>query len=291
MNNSALLSITPLTRTIGAVLEGVDLSKPLSKQQVSNIWAALLQWRAIFFRDQPLSNQQHLELSRQFGELTAAHPVHGPVDPEFPQIYTVDNTRKKQRYRGTRTYYPWSGWHTDLTPLLNPPAVSILRADAVPAFGDTHWADLVAAYSALSPALRCFVDNLKGVHSFNSNKNLFVTEHPLVRVHPETGERALYVSPNFLQSIVGLTSTESDYMLALFKEHATRYEFTVRFKWETASVAMWDNRSTMHLGTKDILDTDPPRMLFRTTLMGDIPSGLDGKLSRSIKGEPLTPCE
>jgi alpha-ketoglutarate-dependent taurine dioxygenase len=114
-----------------------------------------------------------------------------------------------------------------------------------------------------------------------------VSEHPLVRVHPETGEHALYVSPSFLKSIVGLTPRESQALLELLWEHVTRPEFTVRFKWEPGSVAFWDNRATAHLAPTDIFDLDFDRQLYRTTLVGDIPVGPDGRSSVALQGSPV----
>ena len=115
-----------------------------------------------------------------------------------------------------------------------------------------------------------------------------VSEHPLVRVHPETGERALYCSPSFLKAIVGLTPRESDHVLELLWEHAVRPEFTVRFRWEAGSVAFWDNRSTAHLAPRDIFASDFERQFYRITLMGDVPVGVDGKTSVSLEGDPIT---
>jgi alpha-ketoglutarate-dependent sulfate ester dioxygenase len=114
-----------------------------------------------------------------------------------------------------------------------------------------------------------------------------VSEHPLVRVHPETGERALYVSPGFLKQIVGLAPRESQVLLELLWEHVTRPEFTVRFKWEAGSLAFWDNRATAHLTPTDIFDLDFDRQLYRTTLVGDVPVGPDGKPSVALQGSPV----
>ncbi|MCP4221845.1 MAG: hypothetical protein GY773_00700, partial [Actinomycetia bacterium] len=121
------------------------------------------------------------------------------------------------------------------------------------------------------------------------NSRTMVTEHPLVWVHPETGERLLYISPAFLRSIVGLTPRESQGLLEILWEHAVRPEFTVRFRWEEGSVAYWDNRSTAHLPPSDVYDTDFDRQLWRVTMMGEIPVGIDGKPSTSLEGDPIKP--
>ncbi len=299
------IAIKPQAMTIGAEITGADLSKPLADRQVREIRAALLKWKAIFFRNQPLNHAQQVAFSRQFGECTPAHAVYGHQDDAFPEVYSIDRDRRDKRYKGEDLMVPWSGWHADVTPAINPPAISILRGDAMPPYGgDTQFTDLVAAYNALSPGMRQFVDGLRGTHRYQGNagvnttseylatitKNLIVSEHPLVRVHPETGERALYVSPSFLESIVGFTPTESNALLTFLKTHAARPDFTVRFKWESHSLAMWDNRSVLHLGPKDIVNSHYPREIHRTTLMGDIPVGPDGRKSTPIEGAPIEPA-
>ena len=149
--------------------------------------------------------------------------------------------------------------------------------------------------------MRSFVDTLQGEHKFtppegNRAKQEFITKvaatplvshHPLVRVHPETGEKALYVSPSFLKNIVGLHPRESEQLLTLLFEHVIRPEYTVRFKWQEGSLAFWDNRSTAHLAPVDIFDTEFDRQLYRITLVGDVPVGPDGKTSVSIEGAPV----
>jgi taurine dioxygenase len=237
----------------------------------------------------------------QFGELTLGHPVFGHVDGH-PEIYSISKYRKATRFEGQALQRPWTGWHTDVTAAINPPWASILRGVTIPPYGgDTQWTNLVIAYQKLSAPLRAFVDGLRGIHRFTppagaSGTDAFVkaveqraliTEHPLVRVHPETGERALYVSPSFLKSIVDVTPRESQALLELLWEHVTRTEFTVRFKWEAGSVAFWDNRATAHLAPTDIFDLDFDRQLYRTTLVGDVPVGPDGRQSVAIEGTPV----
>lgn len=301
MTTSAL-EVHPLSIHIGAELRGVDLSQTLSAAEIHDIRAALLRWKAVFFRGQNLDHARQVALARQFGEPTLGHVVFGN-DDAYPEIYSVAKHRKANRYRGQAMTRPWTGWHADITAAINPPSISILRGEIVPPYGgDTQWTNLVAAYHSLSPTMRNFVDGLRGIHRFTppqgadaSNeyealvrRRTLVSEHPLVRVHPETGERALYVSPSFLKSIVGLTPGESQALLEFLWEHAVRTEFTVRFKWEPGSVAMWDNRATAHLAPVDIFDTDFDRQLYRVTLVGDIPVGIDGAPSKSIEGDPIT---
>ncbi len=300
-NSPELIEVRPLTLHIGAEIDGIDLTQPLSSAAVGEIRDALLQWKVVFFRDQHIDHQQHVDFARQFGELTPGHAVYGNVEG-FPEIYAVSKGRKSARYKGEMAFTPWSGWHADITAAVNPPAASILRGDIVPPYGgDTMWTNLAAAYDALSPTLRGFLDGLRAVHQFNPppgvetsqeyeekmRRNRLITEHPLIRVHPETGERVLYVSPSFLKSIVDVTPTESESLLALLKEHAVRPEFTVRFKWEPGSIAFWDNRSVAHLAPRDIYASDFGREFYRVTLVGDIPVGVDGQPSKSIQGDPV----
>jgi taurine dioxygenase len=197
---------------------------------------------------------------------------------------------------------PWTGWHADITAAINPPAASILRGVTVPSHGgDTQWTNLVAAYNGLSKTMRGFIDGLRGIHRFAAPQGVQTTgeydklltsrgqvsEHPLVRVHPETGERALYVSPSFLKSVVGLHPRESQQLLELLWEHAVRPDYAVRFRWQPGDIAFWDNRSTCHLAPSDIFQSDVDRQLYRVTLVGDVPVGTDGARSTAIEGEPV----
>lgn len=295
------IEIRPIALTIGAEIGGVDLSQKLSQQLRDEIWAAFVKWKVVVFRNQKLDKASFVAVSKQFGPLTPGHHIH-VVDKDFPEIYGVIKNRHKSRQTGQPIFEPWTGWHTDLTPAINPPTGSILWGINVPPYGgDTQWADLGAAYRALSPTMRNFVDGLRGVHTYlhypgvkpNQDfldqvaKNLKTSEHPIVRVHPNSGERILFVSPKFLREIVGLTPTESAALMAMLKSHAIRPEFTVRVKWEPNTVVMWDNRATAHIAPRDINEIDFPRELYRTTLVGDVPVGVDGRKSVSLEGQPL----
>jgi taurine dioxygenase len=179
----------------------------------------------------------------------------------------------------------------------------VLRAEVVPAYGgDTTWANTVAAYEGLSPVLRAFVDGLRAEHRYGAaqarkgttfgtgqvfDTKPLVARHPVVRVHPITGERALFVNPGFTSRIVGMRREESEAILALLFEHMTRPEYTVRFMWEPGSVAFWDNRATAHLGPQDIDHLDVQRVLHRVTLIGEVPVGVDGRESELVVGTPF----
>jgi taurine dioxygenase len=284
----------------GAEIFGVDLQRPLASQTAKEIWAALLTWKVVFFRDQHLDHAQHVAFARHLGQPTVGHVLYGHEEG-FPEVYSVAKKRERHTHLEPDPIRPWSGWHTDLTTVLNPPSASILRGVTIPPYGgDTQFANLVAAYAALSAPMQRFVDGLRGVHGYGkvtanaltqTSRKSFSSEHPLVRVHPETGERALYVSPAFLRRIVGLTARESQQLLELLWEHVVRPEFVVRFRWNAGDIAMWDNRATAHLAPEDIFETDFDRQLYRVTLVGDVPFGVDGAPSTPIVGEMLAPAE
>lgn len=287
MNTSQQITIQPLSVHIGAQIGGVNLAEPLTADQVAAIRGAILEWRVVFFRDQSLDHQQHIDFARQFGETTSGHVVFGG-DETYPEIYSIAKERTANRNRNQALLRPWSGWHTDITAAINPPWGSILRGDVVPPYGgDTQWTNLAAAYTSLSPALQQFVAGLRAEHRLAQGDHVLCSIHPLVRVHPETGEPVLYVSPGFIKSIKGLKSHESQKLLELLWEQAIRPEYTVRFKWEPGSIAFWDNRSTAHLAPADIFDSDFERQFYRVTLQGDVPVGVDGVQSEAVAGDPI----
>lgn len=304
------LTIRPVAGHIGADISGVDIAQPLTPEAVRQIRDALLRWKVVFFRDQNLDHPSQIAFARNFGELTYAHPHDEAPPEEFPEIFTIDPRRYEKRYgdgidqqRVRRKYSYFGGWHTDVTPAVNPPAGSILRAETVPEYGgDTTWTNTVAAYEALSSPVRAFIDGLRAEHRYGGdskpvgdngyarrvNDNLLVANHPVVRVHPETGERALFVSPGFTSHILDVTPRESRKLLELLYEQLTRPEFTVRFRWEPGSVAFWDNRATAHLAPGDLDHLDVERRLHRVTLTGDVPVGPDGRESELVSGQPFT---
>jgi taurine dioxygenase len=297
------LDIRPVTRVIGAEVEGVDLTRPLDDATVAELRAALMRHRVLFFRDQDLDHAAHIEFGRRFGDLTYAHP-HDAHPPEgYPEIYTVDAQRFVETYgkdvaEGMRDTNPVAGFHSDVTPAINPPFASILRAETVPDVGgDTTWTNLVAAYEGLSAPVRELADTLWAEHTYGAHRrgaralsyersDLLVSHHPVVRVHPETGERALYVNPVFTSHILGVSSRESEQLLDLFFEQLARPEHTVRFRWEPGSVAFWDNRTTAHQAPRDV-GIDVPRRLHRVTLIGDVPVGPEGRASELVSGVPF----
>lgn len=301
LNDTRHIAVLPQSAHTGALITGVDLREPLQPAEVATIRAALLRWKVVFFRDQPLDHAQQIAFARQFGEPTLGHPVFGHVEGH-PELYSIAKHRTANSHQGQAEQRPWTGWHADVTAAHNPPYASILRGVTIPPYGgDTQWTNLAAAYAALSAPLQGFLETLRGEHRFSPpagaqasqayqeavrSKEL-VSEHPLVTVHPETGEKVLYISPGFLKRIVGLHARESRVLLEFLWEHAVRSEFTARFKWEPGSLAFWDNRATAHVAPNDIFALDFDRQLYRTTLVGQVPVGADGRPSTAIAGDPV----
>ena len=311
------IRVGPVAGNIGADVHNVDLCRPLPAPTVNQIKTALLEYKVLFFHDQQLDHASHIAAARQFGEPTRADPHEPGADPDFPEILVVDPRPDEQRYgkdfeerfRRRRVSY-LSGWHIDNSATVNPPAASMLRADTVPPYGgDTQWTNLVAAYDGLSAPLRALVDGLRVQHRFLAgfhmpahdpevaemlavvNTTPHVAEHPLVRVIPETGQKALFLSPSTTSHIVGLSAAESVRLLDLLYEQLARDEYRVRFRWRDGSVAFWDNRTTAHLAALDHAHLDVDRRLYRVTLTGPRPVGPDGQPSELITGVPFGPTD
>jgi alpha-ketoglutarate-dependent taurine dioxygenase len=292
------VDVRPMSGCMGAEIFGVDISQPLDQETIGSIRAVLLKWKVVFFRDQSLDDAQHLAFGRQFGEVLA-DPVGLAPDPKFPEIFVLDNHGKTEGtldLPGTTE----ARWHFDAGFVVTPPMGSILRAVIVPEYGgDTQFTNLVAAYESLSEPVRTLLD---GLHAVNVNavhlargealsevKKVFLSKeqrvvHPVVRVHPETGEKGLFVNPMHTSHIVELTRQEGRHLLAMLFEHMSRPEFTVRFRWHEGSVAFWENRSCAHIVPTDIPEGARRRM-HRITIVGDTPRGTDGALSYSLTGE------
>jgi alpha-ketoglutarate-dependent sulfate ester dioxygenase len=305
-NLGPTIDVRPLAGYIGAEIGDVDLRDDLSDRVVEEIHAALLRYKVIFFRGQDIGHAEQVAFTRRFGEITPSHPYDDEAPAEFPQILAVDSRQYEKRFGRKRFSYD-NRWHTDVTALVNPPKATLLRAAHVPPQGgDTTWTNLVAAYEGLPEALKSLADNLRAEHRFGGRhpfwvegsdygekvrSNPLITEHPVVRVHPDTGERALFVTPGFTSRIVGLSPEQSDRILDLFFAEITRPAYTVRFRWDRGSVAFWDNRATAHLAPTDLDWYEGDRVLYRTTLVGDVPVGPDGVLSRAIRGEAFAAAQ
>lgn len=272
--------VTPLNPTIGAVIEGIDLSQALSAAALALIERALLEHQVIFFRDQPLSPVQHAALARQFGQLHI-HPIY-PNIPEQPEIMLLDTELNDLRDNAL--------WHTDVTFLAEPAMGAILSAKKVPAYGgDTLWSSATAAFEALSLPLQRMLCGLTATHDIaksfpaerfgtdpaevekleQAKKKHPPISHPVIRTHPVTGRPALFVSEGFSTRINELDAKESDAVLKLLFEHIQKPEFVVRWSWQANDVAFWDNRCTLHYAVDDYRPQH--RVMNRATLIGDQP--------------------
>jgi len=299
------ITVEPVTPVIGAEISGVDLRQPLDAETAGEIVKALHNWRVVFFRDQPITNDQLKAFGRAFGPLTPAHPISEGLD-DHPEIwerkvdeYRVRRTENDTRPPGATPPRDYKGWHIDITFMANPNRLSILYGHEIPAYGgDTLFANLIAAYEGLSPKIRELIDGLQAVHrvsSYDSGKSRvrkdgrstgpFVALHPLVRVHPETGEKLLFLNPGTTSHIVGLKERESTALLDLLYGELIRPEYAARLRWAPHTVAVWDNQAVAHAGPIDYAHFDRARAVRRITVAGDLPTGPDGFRSRALEGE------
>jgi alpha-ketoglutarate-dependent taurine dioxygenase len=291
------LEIAKLGSRIGAEIRGLDLSGDLSADTVAQIRAALNEHKALVFREANIrTDEEQVKFASHFGPLTKAHPTVASVEGE-ENVLPVDSENGSA-----------NTWHTDVTFVVNPPQASTLRSIDLPAYGgETLIASSAGAYRDLPEELRNFADTLWAIHTndydYSVPKNLehqnaeerrkeftrlkFETAHPVVRVHPLTGERGLFIG-GFAQRlrIVGLSNTESKDIIRLLQAYVTRPENVVRVNWEPNQLVLFDNRITQHYAPDNY--DGQPRKLNRVTIAGDIPVGVDGKPSQALKGDSST---
>ena len=282
------LDVTPLSPTIGAEIRGVDL-RDLDDGTVAEIRRVWLERKVVFFPQQHLTADEHVAFAARLGEATEGHPVI-PGMKANPEIFEIDYTIARRARAGPdKQLPPQTGidWHTDVTFMREPPMGSILRAVTIPAAGgDTMFSDQAAAYDALSAPMQAFLGGLTAMHDgrasfqglldrvgegrWNGEKivELPPTEHPVIRTHPETGRKTIFVN-GFTTHVVGLARAESDTILRFLNRHATQPQFTVRYHWHEGDLGFWDNRSTQHAVVGDF--DDAPRVIQRITLRGDQP--------------------
>jgi alkyl sulfatase len=294
--STATSTVTQLGSRIGARIDGVRLGGDLDAVAVGQIRQALLRHKVIFFRDQHhLDDVGHQAFAALLGTPIAHPAVQYDLQHDNAPIITPINSEYGKANR----------WHTDVTFVANYPAASILRAVTLPNYGgSTLWASTAAAYADLPEPLKHLVENLWALHSNRYDyvvepqpqtdeqeafrtafeKPNFRTEHPVVRVHPETGERTL-VAGNFVRGFVGLDNYESQVLLELLQRRITLPENTIRWNWEAGDVAIWDNRATQHRAIDDY--DDQHRVMHRVTVMGDVPIDVHGQRSRVISGALL----
>lgn len=289
--HTAALDIHPIAGRIGAEIRGVTLSADLDAATIDAIQAALVQYKVIFFRNQTqLDDQSQETFAKRLGE-----PIAHPTVP------VVDGTNYLLQLDGAEGQRA-NSWHTDVTFIEAYPKASILRSVVAPAFGgDTVWANTAAAYQSLPEPLRELADKLWAVHSNEYDyagtkpdvdpakleryrqvftSTVYETEHPVVRVHPISGERALQLG-HFVKRIKGYSQADSAHLFNLLQGHVTRLENTVRWRWQAGDVAIWDNRATQHYAVDDY--GTQPRIVRRVTLGGEVPVGVDGQQSRTLR--------
>ncbi|MFF1301714.1 TauD/TfdA dioxygenase family protein [Streptomyces sp. NPDC058307] len=286
------IEIRKVTANIGAHVSGVDLSKPLDEDTATALRDALNTHKALVFSEVNLDDEGQQAFARHFGELTTAHPTVPAVNGT-PNVLPVDSEGGQAA----------NHWHTDVTFVLNPPQASTLRSLTIPPYGgETLIANSAAAYRNLPEPLRRLADDLWAEHTndydyavpresldeeqaarraqFTSIK--YRTVHPVVRVHPLTGERGLFIG-GFAQRIVGLSTGESRKILDLLQAYVTRPENLLRHRWSENQLVLFDNRITQHYAVDNY--DGLPRRLHRVTVAGDVPVGIEGKESYSIEGD------
>jgi taurine dioxygenase len=266
-----------LAPALGAEIGGADLAQDLDDDTTADIRRALLQYRVVFFRDQDITPEQHLAFARRFGGLVDYPMVKGLDD--YPEIVPVVKLEGETHNFG-------GIWHSDTTYLAEPPMGAILVArELPPQGGDTLFANMVMAYEALSDGMKAMLEGLTAVNSsakadvaksredrqmdMDAVPDPLVAEHPVIRTHPETGEKALYVNIGHTIAIKGMHDEESRPLLDHLFAHQRRDEFSCRFRWRPGSVAFWDNRSTQHYPLNDYPGFK--RVMHRVTLAGDMP--------------------
>jgi taurine dioxygenase len=280
----ASFALAPLTGTIGAEVTGLDLTQDLSDEIIDGLSEALVAHKVLFFRDQPITTDQHLALGRRFGPLEI-HPFAQMSmfanDPERPELIVLESTAEKPGAAHV--------WHSDVSFRPEPSMASILRCRIAPDVGgDTLWANMAAAYEGLDDKTRSLISGLTAVHDWEIFRYGFrkfgaasddviaelgrdhpPVEHPVVRTHPVSGEKILYVNANFTRSIKGMKEAESQSLLERLYRQASIPDYHVRFRWRADSIAFWDNRSTQHYASADFFPRH--RKMERVTIAGDRP--------------------
>jgi alpha-ketoglutarate-dependent sulfate ester dioxygenase len=295
LTSSTDLTIRQLAGNIGAEIIGIDTGRPLSNETISDIRQALLAYKVVFLRDQSLDYDRQVTFAKRLGPLTLGHPtLEAPADQ--PLLEEIDSAK------GTRANH----WHTDVTFVNRPPAFTLLHGVVIPPVGgDTIWANTVTAYESLPDSLRDLADRLRIVHTNAHDyasvygrgervdaavekqqeqfvSTVFETEHPAVRVHPETEERSLVLG-GFARTVLGFSPQASRDLIRILQEYVTRPEQTVRWQWREGDLAIWDNRATQHYAIFDY--GTAYRRGERVTVAGPVPVGVDGRPSVALKGD------
>jgi alpha-ketoglutarate-dependent sulfate ester dioxygenase len=295
ISTTTRIGVTRLAGNIGAEISGIDTAGLPSDDAVAQIRQALLDHKVVFLRDQSLDYASQVAFAERLGPLTLGHPtLASPQDQPF--LEEIDS------HKGGRANH----WHTDVTFVDRPPAFTLLHAVVIPPVGgDTIWANTVTAYESLPAELRDLADGLRIVHTNDYDyaavygrgergdtelearqkefvSTVYQTEHPAVRVHPETAERSLVLG-GFARTVLGLSPQASRDLIRILQDYVTRPEQTVRWHWREGDLAIWDNRATQHYAIFDYGSAH--RRGERVTVAGPVPVGVDGRPSVSLKGD------
>ncbi|HSI29439.1 MAG: taurine dioxygenase [Methylophilus sp.] len=274
------ITLTKITPAIGATVAGLDFSRELSQEHKQVIEQALLEHEILIFRHQEITPHQQVKFAANFGKLHI-HPIY-PVLPDLPEIMNIDTHEN---------FLPDNdNWHTDVTFSATPPRAGILAAKRLPsAGGDTLWSSNTASYEALSDSLKRSLEGLTATHDVTKSfpkdrwgadaafkerydaavKKYPPLSHPVIRTHPISGKKSLFVNEGFTTHIDGISQKESDSLLAFLFAHSIRPEFTLRWQWQVNDVAFWDNQVTQHYAVADYLPER--RTMHRATIVGDVP--------------------
>lgn len=291
------IAVKRLTGSIGAEIRGVDLAGDGGGEAFAAIQQAFVNHSVLVFRHQTLTPEGLVAISERFGPLEQ-HVLKQFALPENPNVFVVSNVKDKGKPKGAIRAGQY--WHSDCSYLARPTLASLLYALEIPSYGgDTMFASMISAYEALSETMRNFLDGLTAVHDYANAYETFFSkfpdrpplteeqkakvppvEHPVVRVHPESGRKALFVNPGFTRAIVGLSDAESRALLEFLFEHAKQPDFIYRHRWAPGDLVVWDNRATWHLAIADY-DMDEPRHLYRTSIAGDRPIGAAERTDRA----------
>jgi taurine dioxygenase len=268
-------AVTRLAGALGGEVRGINLAK-VSVTELESIQQLLLDHQVLFFPGQALSVEEHVAFGRHFGELESHPHIKNPFT-QHPDLFELAAT-----HGGVA-----DEWHTDLTFQTEPSVLSVLKMVRCPATGgDTMWSSLYAAYEEMSAPMRDLCDGLTALHDAHPhNRPDKMAVHPVVRVHPLTGMRALYVNEHFTRRIVEMNATESDVLLGYLTRWVASPRFTVRYRWTAGTIAIWDNRCTQHFVLNDF---EGERIIQRVTVKGDKPTGAPAKWAPWVRPGPLS---
>ena len=276
MTNYEINSLTP---TIGAEISGIDLSDNLNSQDLDSIYKNLIDHKVIFFRNQNLKPEDHVAFAKSFGDIEPPHPIYPHVE-NFPEITLLENDPTNPP--------DTDEWHTDVTFKTEPPFTSILYSKEIPpSGGDTLWCSLIAIYEALPENIKIELESKRAIHDMGAFRNNFSSEnneeyskklndgfkkfgnavHPVVKVHPILNKKFLYINPSFTRHIIGMDMTDSNNLLSYLFNFMTKPQYQVRFKWTPNTLALWDNRCTMHYAIGDYMPHR--RVMNRITVLND----------------------